>query len=115
MNNVIEVLLTAAANIVGYALAAVIVVGSARRARRKAVQWGFGDAALALFVFFSLVMVWYVVTEYWLGTKSPHDPPGWLEATNGAAENIQSEIFQVWLAALVFKHLRWPGSPESKE
>lgn len=98
----------------GYALAAVVVMRSAQKARRLAMEWEFGDAALALFVFFALVMVWYVITEYWLGTKPPHDPPAWLESSNGVAENIQSEIFQVWLAAMYFKHLRWPGSPESK-
>lgn len=113
MSNVIEVLLTSAGNVFGYVLASLAVVYSLRRKRTQ--KWSFGDASVALFVLFAFTMVWYVATEYWLGTKPPHDPPAWLESTNGVAENIQSEIFQVWLASLVFKHLRWPGSPESKE
>jgi hypothetical protein len=30
-------------------------------------------------------------------------------------ENIQSEVFQIILAAWTFKHFLWKGSPESKE
>jgi hypothetical protein len=62
----------------------------------------------------ALTLALYVESEYWLAQKSPHNPPTWLEATNGVLENIQSEVIQIWLAALVFKYLRWPGSPESE-
>jgi hypothetical protein len=30
-------------------------------------------------------------------------------------ENLQSEMFQILVAAWVFKHFLWKGSPESKE
>ncbi len=30
-------------------------------------------------------------------------------------ENLQSEMFQIIVAAWVFKHLLWTGAPESKD
>lgn len=111
-----EILLTTAANVGGYALAFMVIVHGARKAREAGAlsEWHLGDAALALFSLWVMAMFWYVVTVYWLDSYPVHSQPPWLEATSGAAENIQSEIIQVWLAALVFKWTRWPGSPESK-
>lgn len=114
MSTLIEALLTIIANVGGYALAAIVVVHSARRARARAERWGFGDAGLALFVLWVLTMIWYVATVFWSDSYPEHSIPPWLESSEGAAENIQSEVFQVWLASLVFKHARWPGSPESQ-
>lgn len=36
----------------------------------------------------------------------------WLNTT---AENLQSEVWQVTLAAWIFKHFHWIGTPESKD
>lgn len=39
----------------------------------------------------------------------------WLKWLEGTFENNQSEMLQVMVAAWVFKHFFWQGSPESKE
>jgi hypothetical protein len=109
-----EAALTALANFAGYlALFAVIIYALRALNRRKVGR--VPAAALALVVAFGCVMAWYVGTVFWLDTYPVHDQPPWLEATSGVAENVESEIIQVWLAALLFAHLLWPGSPESKE
>jgi hypothetical protein len=121
MKEVFEALLTALANIGGYALAALVVVHYLRR--HGSFVAGFPAAATALFVLWALIVFWYIGTEYWLdqypqtierGARAFSQPPTWLDASNGIAENQQSEVFQVWLAALVFKYLKWPGTPESQ-
>ena len=44
-----------------------------------------------------------------------HEHHSGLRFANAALENLQSEVWQVWLATMVFKHLIHVGSPESKE
>jgi len=110
----LEAALTVVGNIGGYALAALVVIVVVRRSGSRDWIAGFPKAASALFVLWCITLAWYVVTEYWLGDYTVNRHPDWLESSNGIAENIQSEVFQVWLAALVFKYLRWPGSPESE-
>lgn len=39
----------------------------------------------------------------------------WLNFWIRTAENWQSEILQIMVAAWVFKHFLWTGSPESKD
>ncbi len=41
--------------------------------------------------------------------------PWGIEWARAAVENLQSEVWQVALAAWVFKHFLWRGSPESKD
>jgi hypothetical protein len=113
MTPVIEAILTFLANVGGYALAAFVVIHFIRKAGSG---WrGLPDAAVALFLLWMLTMAVYVGLEFWVDTYgSVNRVPPWLDASDGIAENIQSEVFQVWLASMVFKWLKWPGSPESK-
>jgi hypothetical protein len=113
MGTILEALLTIIANLGGYALAVLVVVHSIRRSGSGR---GLPDAATALFVLWVLTLSFYVATEFYMDDRwsNPHNVPPWAESTNGIAENIQSEVVQIWIAALVFKYLRWPGSPESK-
>lgn len=115
MNAATQALLTASANIAGYAAAALVVIHGIRKNDNK-VAIGFPAAATALFFLWAAVLCWYVGTECLIDINYAHEDsvPVWLDSSNGIAENNQSEIFQVWLAALVFKWLRWPGTPESK-
>lgn len=53
----------------------------------------------------------YVVDAHF---SHAHQHWGW-EWARAAVENLQSEVWQVALAAWVFKHFLWQGSPESKE
>jgi len=39
----------------------------------------------------------------------------WIEFAKDTFENNQSEMLQIIVAAWVFKHLLWTGSPESKD
>lgn len=39
----------------------------------------------------------------------------WVEWAKDSFENNQSEMLQVLVAAWVFKHFLWEGSPESKD
>lgn len=114
MDEVLQALLTWAANVAGYALAFLVVVHAARRSRGGSWVAAFPAAAFALFVLWTVTLGWYVGSMYWVDSYPEHSVPPWLEASSGVAENIQSEVIQVWLAALVFKYLRWQGSPESK-
>lgn len=112
LNNTAEAVVTALANIVGYAAAVLIVVHFVRRAGGSFVV-GFPQAAFALFVLWCAALGFYVGTEYWIASEGER-APAWMESTNGIAENVQSEILQIWIAAFLFSKLRWPGSPESK-
>lgn len=115
MSDVAQALLSAIGNIAGYAAAALVVIHGIRKNNRNFVG-GFPAAATALFFLWAAVLCWYVGTEFIIEQNYRHEDnvPLWLDSSNGIAENNQSEIFQVWLAALVFKYLRWPGSPESE-
>jgi hypothetical protein len=108
-----EVLLTSVLNVVGYTAVFLTTVWLLAEFERHQIG-PVPAAALALFSIWVLITVWYVATVYWLDGYSQHGQPPWLVATSGMAENIQSEVIQVWAAALVFKHLLWPGSPESQ-
>jgi hypothetical protein len=114
MSVVLQAVLTWVSNVGGYALAILVVIHSARRSREGKWVVFFPAAAFALFVLWMITMAWYVASIFWVDTYPEHSVPPWLEASSGIAENIQSEVIQVWLAALLFKYLRWPGSPESK-
>lgn len=115
MSDVLQAVLTAAANVAGYGLAFWVVVHAVRRSGQS---WavGFPAAATALFFLWVITLAFYVGTEFYMDAhwQNPHNVPPTVEATNGIAENIQSEVIQIWLAALCFKYLRWPGSPESQ-
>jgi amino acid transporter len=113
MSEATEVLVTSAGNVAGYALAAVVLIWLFRKGNPTVGR--IGTAAWVLFLLWITSLVWYVATEYWLGSWTINTAPEWLEASNGIAENNTSEVWQVWLAMLIFKHLREPGSPESKE
>jgi hypothetical protein len=110
-----ESVLTFLGNLGGYALAFLVVVHATRRQGEGYVK-GFPAAATALFILWSLTMAAYVGTEYLIERSYQHEDsvPLWLDSSNGISENIQSEVIQIWIAALIFKYLRWPGSPESQ-
>lgn len=114
MSNTLEAALVAAANFAGYLTLFALIVYALRALDRRKVG-PFPSAGLALVIGFGCAMAWYVATVYWLDSYPHADQPPWLEATSGVAENIQSEVIQVWIAALLFAHLLWPGSPESKD
>lgn len=109
-----ESILTILGNIGGYALAVLVVVHFLRKTPGEDFVTVFPKAAAALFVLWVSVTTWYVASEAWVSSFPAHRAPDWLESSNGISENNQSEIFQIWLAAVVFKWLKWPGSPESK-
>jgi|SRR3954452_22593718 hypothetical protein len=116
MSDKLQALLTIVGNIGGYALAFVVVTYGMRRSGKRSYAAGFPAAATALFFLWVATLTWYVWTELLQqGYRHMENIPLWLQSSNGIAENIQSEVIQVWLAALIFKHLNWPGSPESKE
>lgn len=123
MNTILEAALTSVGLVGGYMIAAIVVVMLTPRQERLTDR--IASAAVALGVLFALCVVVFVGSEFWLdslpeaverigGPFSYQANPTWLDAVNKASENMLSEVFQIWLAALVFKHLRWPGSPESK-
>ncbi len=52
----------------------------------------------------------------WLVEQYPHTQVQWYaEAYRAVFENMQSEVWQIFIAAYVFKHYFWKGTPESKE
>lgn len=108
-----EAIFTSLGNLVGFSGIVLLVVWMLRKPPGDLIA-GIGRAAWALWWLWALTLSFYVASEYWLSEESAHNPPTWLEATNGILENLQSEIVQIWLAALIFKYLRWPGTPESK-
>jgi hypothetical protein len=113
MSQTVEAVLTTLGNLFGFTGIVFLTVWLLRKPPGDRLA-GIGRAAWALWWLWALTLALYVASEYLLAQKSPHNPPTWLEATNGVLENIQSEVIQIWLAALVFKYLRWPGSPESE-
>lgn len=109
----LEAVLTTLGNLLGFTGIVFLIVWMFRLTP-EARSGKLAQAAWALWFMWCITLALYVASEYWLAERSPHNPPTWLEATNGILENLQSEVVQIWIAALVFKHLRWPGSPESK-
>jgi hypothetical protein len=114
MSETLQAALTAAGNFAGYVALFLVTVAALTYAQRRGLTAGRAAAA-ALILDFELVLVWYVATMFWLDSYPHADQPPWLESTSGIAENIQSEIIQIWIAALVFKWLLWKGAPESKD
>lgn len=112
MSDVLQAILTSAGNILGYA-SAVFVMVVIFRGRNPTVSQ-IGTAFWALFLLWAIVLSWSVASGFWLNTFPEHSPPDWLDASNNIAWNMQSEVWQVWLATLFFKWLRAPGSPDSK-
>lgn len=112
-NESLEAVLTILGNLIGFTGIVLLFVWIFRQPDRDRVA-KIGQAAWALWWLWAVTLAFYVISEYMLAEKSPHNPPTWLESTNGILENLQSEVIQIWIAALIFKHLRWPGSPESK-
>jgi hypothetical protein len=108
-----EAVLTTLGNLIGFTGIVLLTVWVLRRPPGDRTA-GIGRAAWALWWLWALTLSLYVASEFWLAEEPPHNPPTWLDATNGILENLQSEVIQIWIAALVFKYLRWPGSPESK-
>jgi len=109
----VEAILTTLSNLLGFSGIVILTVWVLHKKPGDRIV-GIGQAAWALWWLWALTLSFYVASEYWLAQEPPHNPPTWLEATNGILENIQSEVVQIWVAALIFKYLRWPGSPESK-
>jgi hypothetical protein len=73
-------------------------------------------AAVILVSLWLVLLALYYASEWGCETFwGPHVVPWWAEATRGTFENLQSEAWQVAVAAWVFKHFYWRGSPESKE
>jgi hypothetical protein len=110
----LDAVLLAAANVVGYLALFVLSVYLLRLMQRDGRVGPFKAAALGLVIDYAVVTLWYALTMYALDSYPHGQEPVWLDASSGIAENIQSEVIQVWLASLFFANLRWPGSPESK-
>lgn len=116
MSETMQAVMTAAANIIGYLLLVAVTVYGLVAVRRRFGWRRFPYyAAAALVLDFAVIFSWYVGTVYWLDSYPHADQPPWLDATSGAAENLQSEVWQVWMTSLVFTWLEWRRSPESKE
>lgn len=73
-------------------------------------MWRRYSAAVILVVIALLFNITHFVTEVVLKAE-PNTVLYWVNTT---AENLQSEAWQVALAAWVFKHFRWQGSPEAE-
>ncbi len=108
-----EGIVTTIVNLFGFTGIVVLIVWLFRLTPTERVGIA-ARAAWALWWLWCVTLSIYVGTEFMLSEESPHNPPTAIEATNEIFENLQSEVVQVWVAALVFKYLRWPGSPESK-
>ncbi len=74
-------------------------------------MWRRYSAAFVLVGIALLFNVTHLVTEVVLQAE----PNTFLYWANTTAENLQSEAWQVALAAFVFKHFRWVGTPEDKD
>jgi 4-amino-4-deoxy-L-arabinose transferase-like glycosyltransferase len=121
IDHLLEAVLTAVCLTAGYMLAAVVVLAVTPKQERLPDR--LASAAVALTLLFAACVAFYVWTEYRLDVypefiiehgEATSGAPTWLRAANGAAENMLSEVFQVWMAAYYFKHRPWPGSPESE-
>ena len=114
MSNLLEAALTIVGLVGGYMLAAVVVVAVTPKQERLPDR--LAAAAIELTLLFILCVAAFVATEYWIDAKFDRDEDvwGWLSAWHAAAENMLSEVWQIWVAALYFKHRPWPGSPESE-
>ncbi len=117
----IEALVTIVALVAGYLAATIVVL--AATPKQENLPNRLAAAAIALFLLFVVSMASFVGSEYVMdqypefviqATEATSGSPLWVRAWNKVAENMVSEVFQVLMAALYFKHRRWPGSPESK-
>lgn len=74
------------------------------------------SAAFILIGLWLLLLGGHGYFEYLTDAHLSHEHEHWgLEWVRSALENLQSEVWQVALAAWVFKHFYWKGSPESKD
>lgn len=114
MDEIVQALLTFLANVGGYGVAVIALLYVFRGGNPTVAR--IGTALWALFALWAICVGWYIGTEFWIDANYQTEDavPPWLDSSNGIAENNQSEVWQVWLATLIFKHLRAPGSPESK-
>lgn len=71
--------------------------------------WSRYSAAIVLTSIALTFNVIHFITEVVIGV----DPGTFGYWINTTAENLQSEAWQVALAAWVFKHFRWIGTPET--
>ncbi len=74
-------------------------------------MWRRYSAAFVLVGIALLFNLTHLITEVVLQAE-PNTLLYWVNTT---AENLQSEAWQVALAAFVFKHFRWVGTPEDKD
>lgn len=72
-------------------------------------------AAIVLVGLWLVLLAGYYGTHVWLDTYPHGDEPTWLDWLDGTLENLQSEAWQVAIAAWVFKHFFWKGSPEAQD
>jgi hypothetical protein len=113
MSTIVQAILTTIGNYAGYAVASLLLIAIFRTRNPTVAQ--IGTALWVLGILWFMVVGWFVASEFWIDTFPPHQAPTWLEASNSVAENNQSEVFQVWLATMLYKYCRAPGSPESKD
>lgn len=73
------------------------------------------SAAIILIGLWLALLGMDALTTYVASTYPEHDIPWTIEWLEGVFENLQSEAWQVAVAAWVFKHFFWKGSPESKD
>lgn len=73
------------------------------------------SAAIVLASLWILLLLAHGVFEHAVASYPQHDVPWGLEWARAAFENLQSEAWQVLIAAWIFKRFFWKGSPESKD
>ncbi len=81
---------------------------------RWVAAWQIGAGIFLILLWFFLLFT-HAGLEYWVDQYPEHEIPWELEFARGVFENLQSEDWQIWLAALCFAHYVWKGTPESKE
>lgn len=82
------------------------------------LPWRWPDWARFRSAMIVLFLVWclcYGFYWYSLWRFSLYPDSLWWEGQTGTWENNQSEVAQIMLAAWVFKHFVYVGSPESKD
>jgi hypothetical protein len=124
MSLALEAIVTGLSLFGGYLLAAVVVLLVTPKQERLPER--IASAAIALTILFALCVVSFIASEVVQDQfpqsqikevvpgffESESGIPLWVDSWNKIAENMVSEVWQIWLAALYFKHRRWPGSPE---
>lgn len=89
--------------------------------KKHLIRYSVAYVLLALFLAFwggQFITEWWVYVEEAKTHGETADFWGrdfWTQFGQSTLENWQSEVLQVMIAAWVFKHFFWKGSPESKE